>query len=83
MVAGLPAVTYRPIPGHGRANAGVLDAAGLAPWAHDPEQLARLVRAAAGRDRTPPHFPDPTALVLSLAEADAEADAAERPDRAG
>jgi UDP-N-acetylglucosamine:LPS N-acetylglucosamine transferase len=71
MVAGLPAVTYRPIPGHGRANAGVLDAAGLVPWAHTPEQLGQLVRAAAGRDRTPPVFPDPAALVLSLADASA------------
>jgi processive 1,2-diacylglycerol beta-glucosyltransferase len=69
MVAGLPAVSYRPIPGHGRANAAVLDAAGLVPWAHTPEQLGKLVHAAAGRDRTPPVFPDPAALVLSLAAA--------------
>jgi processive 1,2-diacylglycerol beta-glucosyltransferase len=69
MVAGLPAVTYRPIPGHGRANAGVLEAVGLVPWARTPEQLGRLVHAAAGRDRTPPKFPDPAALVLSLADA--------------
>ena len=71
MVAGLPAVSYRPIPGHGRANARVLDAAGLVPWAHTPEELGRLVHAAVGRDRTPPVFPDPAALVLSLAEASA------------
>src|SRR4051794_9493583 len=31
LVAGLRAVTYRPLPGHGRADAAVLDAAGLAP----------------------------------------------------
>src|SRR3954452_10792886 len=68
LVAGLPAVSYRPIPGHGRANAAVLDAAGLAPWAHTPEQLVELVHAAAGRDRTPPKFPDAAALVLALAE---------------
>jgi UDP-N-acetylglucosamine:LPS N-acetylglucosamine transferase len=77
MVAGLPAVTYRPIPGHGRANAGVLDAAGLVPWAHTPEQLVKLVHAAPARDRTPPVFPDPAALVLSLADASA------RPGQAG
>jgi processive 1,2-diacylglycerol beta-glucosyltransferase len=71
MVAGLPAVSYRPIPGHGRANAGVLDAAGLVPWAHTPEQLGKLVHAAAGSDRTPPVFPDPTELVLALAGASA------------
>jgi processive 1,2-diacylglycerol beta-glucosyltransferase len=67
MVAGLPAVSYRPIPGHGRANAAVLDAVGLVPWAHTPEQLGKLVHAAAGSDRTPPVFPDPAELVLSLA----------------
>ena len=36
---GCPAVTYRPIPGHGRANAAVLDDAGLAPWARTREEL--------------------------------------------
>jgi UDP-N-acetylglucosamine:LPS N-acetylglucosamine transferase len=77
MVAGLPAVSYRPLPGHGRANAGVLDAAGLVPWAHTPEQLGALVHTVAGRDRTPPVFPDPAALVLSLA------DACARPEQAG
>ena len=70
LVAGLPAVTYRPIPGHGRANAAVLDAAGLAPWARTAEQLGELVHAAR-RHRTPPAFPDPAALVLSVAEASA------------
>jgi UDP-N-acetylglucosamine:LPS N-acetylglucosamine transferase len=67
MVAGLPAVSYRPLPGHGRANATVLDEAGLAPWARTPQQLAELVHAAVGRDRTPPRFPDPAELVLTLA----------------
>jgi UDP-N-acetylglucosamine:LPS N-acetylglucosamine transferase len=76
LVAGLPAISYRPIPGHGRANAAVLDAAGLAPWAHTPEQLGELVRAAVGRDRTPAQFPDPAELVLSMAQTSA------RPGRA-
>jgi UDP-N-acetylglucosamine:LPS N-acetylglucosamine transferase len=71
LVAGLPAVTYRPIPGHGRANAAVLDASGLVPWARSPEQLVELLQAVVGRDRTPPKFPDPAALVLSLAQASA------------
>jgi processive 1,2-diacylglycerol beta-glucosyltransferase len=43
MVAGLPAVTYRPIPGHGRANAAVLDEAGLAPWLREPDELVAAV----------------------------------------
>jgi processive 1,2-diacylglycerol beta-glucosyltransferase len=71
LVAGLPAISYRPIPGHGRANAAVLDAAGIAPWAHTPEQLGELVREAVGRDRTPAQFPDPAELVLSMAQTSA------------
>jgi processive 1,2-diacylglycerol beta-glucosyltransferase len=64
LVAGLPAVTYRPIPGHGRANARVLDEAGLAPWARDRAELARHLHAQAGRRRTLASFPDPAALLL-------------------
>lgn len=67
MVAGLPAVSYRPLPGHGRANAAVLDEAGIAPWAQTSQQLVELVHAAVGRARTPPRFPDPAELVLSMA----------------
>jgi processive 1,2-diacylglycerol beta-glucosyltransferase len=64
LVAGLPAVTYRPIPGHGRANAIVLDDAGLAPWARDRGELARHLHIQAARGRTRPSFPDPADLVL-------------------
>ena len=64
MVAGLPAVTYRPIPGHGRANAAVLDAAGLAPWARTAAELGVHLRAAVGRERERRAFPDPTDRVL-------------------
>jgi UDP-N-acetylglucosamine:LPS N-acetylglucosamine transferase len=69
LVAGLPTVTYRPIPGHGRANAGVLDAAGLAPWARTPEQLTASLHAAVGRARPVPALPDPARLVLAAAVA--------------
>jgi processive 1,2-diacylglycerol beta-glucosyltransferase len=65
-VAGLPAVTYRPIPGHGRANARVLDAAGLAPWAGGPEELAGLLHSRSLATRTPPVVDDPTDLVLAM-----------------
>lgn len=56
MVAGLPAVTYRPIPGHGRANAAVLDRSGLAPWLREPEELVAAVDRHAARlpRRRPP-----------------------------
>jgi UDP-N-acetylglucosamine:LPS N-acetylglucosamine transferase len=65
MVAGLPAVTYRPIPGHGRANADVLDRAGLAPWAHTPGELGAHLRAAVDCERVRRTFPDPADRVLA------------------
>jgi processive 1,2-diacylglycerol beta-glucosyltransferase len=64
LVAGLPAVTYRPIPGHGWANATVLEDAGLAPWARDRADLARRLDAQLARGRTQQAFPDPADLVL-------------------
>jgi processive 1,2-diacylglycerol beta-glucosyltransferase len=64
LVAGLPAVTYRPIPGHGRANALVLDDAGLAPWVRDRADLARHLHVQAARGRTEHRFPDPAELIL-------------------
>lgn len=39
LATGTPTLTYRPIPGHGTANAQALDAAGLVPWVFDQEQL--------------------------------------------
>ena len=64
LVAGLPAVTYQPIPGHGRANARVMDDAGLTPWARDREDLARQLHAQLARGRTRASFPDPADLLL-------------------
>jgi UDP-N-acetylglucosamine:LPS N-acetylglucosamine transferase len=66
LVSGLPAVTYRPIPGHGRANAAALEESGLAPWAHHREELAELVRkqVTAGAPPSPPG--DPTDAVLGV-----------------
>jgi processive 1,2-diacylglycerol beta-glucosyltransferase len=52
LTAGLPAVTFRPIPGHGRYNASVLEQAGLVPWPRDDQSLVREVLAqCADRDR--------------------------------
>ncbi|WP_433038340.1 MGDG synthase family glycosyltransferase [Actinomycetospora sp. CA-053990] len=50
LVAGLPAVTFLPIPGHGRANAAVLEDAGIAPW---PRSTPDLVAAIERIHRTP------------------------------
>jgi UDP-N-acetylglucosamine:LPS N-acetylglucosamine transferase len=41
--AGVPMVTYRPIAGHGEANAAALDLAGLAPWARSMPELYRAL----------------------------------------
>jgi UDP-N-acetylglucosamine:LPS N-acetylglucosamine transferase len=68
-VAGLPAVTYRPIPGHGRANARVMDEAGLAPWARTPDELADLLQSRSLATRTPPVVDDPTDHVLAMVPA--------------
>ena len=67
MVAGLPTVTYRSIPGHGRANAAVMHEAGLAPWARDAADLARLLREQVARGRSVAAHLDPADAVLAVA----------------
>jgi UDP:flavonoid glycosyltransferase YjiC (YdhE family) len=70
LVAGLPAVTYLPIPGHGRANATVLDRAGVAAWPRDPHQLADAIERIASATPRPlpmPAWPagaDPAVVVV-------------------
>jgi processive 1,2-diacylglycerol beta-glucosyltransferase len=66
LVAGLPAVTYRAIPGHGRANAAVLDGAGLAPWVRTPEELPEVLAKQAAAGRRPAALGDPTDTIVSL-----------------
>ena len=69
LTAGLPAVTYRPIPGHGIANSQVLADAGLAPWPKDDAELVEAIRKQAVDRSDPRHVvlsPDTTALVLKL-----------------
>ena len=50
-VVGVPAVTYAPVAGHGKANARALADSGMAQWARSREELVRIVlaEAAAGR----------------------------------
>ncbi|MEU2609997.1 glycosyltransferase [Micromonospora sp. NPDC007271] len=48
LVCGLPVVTYRPIPGHGRANASILARSGLTRWVPDREQLGPVLAALTG-----------------------------------
>ena len=67
LVAGLPALTYLPIPGHGRANAAVLERSGIAAWPGTPAELAAgIERVRATPLPTLPHWPagaDPAATV--------------------
>lgn len=67
MVAGLPMVTYRSIPGHGRANARVMHEAGLAPWVQDAASLARALHEQVARGRSVVEHPDPADAVLDVA----------------
>ncbi|PWJ47473.1 UDP-N-acetylglucosamine:LPS N-acetylglucosamine transferase [Quadrisphaera granulorum] len=67
LVAGLPAVTYRSIPGHGRANAAVLAERAGVPWPTSPGQLADALRAQHARGRLPSDWPDAAQAVLRLA----------------
>ncbi|MET7396475.1 hypothetical protein ABZS66_23640 [Dactylosporangium sp. NPDC005572] len=46
LAAGVPVVTYRCLPGHGAANAEVLDRVGWAPWLRGRADLAGGLRAA-------------------------------------
>jgi UDP-N-acetylglucosamine:LPS N-acetylglucosamine transferase len=69
LTAGLPAVTYRPIPGHGLANSQILADAGLAPWPRDDAELVDAIRKQAVHRGDPSHVvrnPDTAALVMSL-----------------
>jgi processive 1,2-diacylglycerol beta-glucosyltransferase len=69
LTAGLPAVTYRPIPGHGLANSQILADAGLAPWPRDDAELVDAIRKQAVHRGDPSHVmrnPDTASLVLSL-----------------
>lgn len=53
LVAGLPAITFAPLPGHGRANAELLDRTGLVPWAKSGPQLRALLLQSQAMPRSP------------------------------
>jgi len=66
LVAGLPAVSFRCIPGHGLANAAALEVSGLAPWARTNEQFVEALRRQAGRGRRTTRHRDPALHVLQV-----------------
>ena len=49
LASGLPVLTYRCLPGHGRANAAVLDRIGLVPWILSRRDLTAALAAAGPR----------------------------------
>ena len=63
-----PVVSYRVLPGHGEANAAVLQASGAAPWARSTRELGVLLAQIAhgediGRTRTRTLAADPARVV--------------------
>ena len=69
LACGVPVLSYRCLPGHGRANADALAQAGLAAWPADPPELATELAAAvlAPRPETPDLvLADPSACLAEL-----------------
>ena len=71
MACGVPVLSFRPIPGHGRANAAALERAGLVPFVRNADELPAAVdRAlASATSSLPSGAPD---LVSLLTGAPAE-----------
>jgi UDP-N-acetylglucosamine:LPS N-acetylglucosamine transferase len=51
LVIGVPALTYAPVAGHGKANARSLERGGMAPWVRSSKELATGVFAQASATR--------------------------------
>ena len=69
LASGLPVLTYRCLPGHGRANAAVLDRIGLVPWIRSPRELpAALSATRAGTADTALPAENPVPLLEKLLE---------------
>ena len=70
LASGLPVISYRCLPGHGRANAAALEQAGWCTWAHDRSQLTQAMRAALAQPAPPlfshPGAEDPGVLIDRL-----------------
>ncbi|WP_285486683.1 glycosyltransferase [Amycolatopsis taiwanensis] len=65
LATGLPVLTYRCLPGHGRANAAVLDAEGTVPWVRRRADLEPALTRALAAGNTEPARPAPVAEVAS------------------
>jgi UDP-N-acetylglucosamine:LPS N-acetylglucosamine transferase len=67
LLAGVPVVTYRSLPGHGRSNAEALDRAGWAPWLRTADELEDGLRRALSPSRGAPDLnaPGPEAVIAA------------------
>jgi UDP-N-acetylglucosamine:LPS N-acetylglucosamine transferase len=74
---GVPVLIHRPLPGHGRTNAEAFDAAGLAYWVRDANELAAALHEPR-RPATEPATADPATVVAELAAVAAPAPALRR-----
>lgn len=69
---GLPVLHYRPLPGHGRANAALLHEAGQVPWVRRPTDLPAALRETLAAAPYPSHTepratrPDPAELIAAF-----------------
>jgi UDP-N-acetylglucosamine:LPS N-acetylglucosamine transferase len=65
--AGVPIVTYRSLPGHGRSNAEALERAGWVPWLRTPQELAGGLLAALAPHRERPDLggPSPESIIIT------------------
>jgi UDP-N-acetylglucosamine:LPS N-acetylglucosamine transferase len=64
LATGVPVLTYRCLPGHGRANAAVLDADGTVPWIRAQAGLAEGLARALALSRRVPEIPMAPVEVL-------------------
>ncbi|BCJ29543.1 MGDG synthase family glycosyltransferase [Actinocatenispora sera] len=74
---GVPVLIHRPLPGHGRTNAEAFDAAGLAYWVRDANELAAALHEPR-RPATEPAKADPATVIAELAAVAAPASALRR-----
>jgi UDP-N-acetylglucosamine:LPS N-acetylglucosamine transferase len=65
---GTPVVLFRPLVGHGRVNVATLDELGLATWAHDRAELARLLTRPAELSAALPRSGPAEEVLFTLAD---------------
>jgi UDP-N-acetylglucosamine:LPS N-acetylglucosamine transferase len=73
LACGVPVLTYRCLPGHGRSNAQALDDAGWAYWIRTPADLPTALKLAlTGEGTAPPtgRTTDPAAAIAAIARRD-------------